>query len=117
MRGTLQALQCVRQSIIRLLQTSEMHISISANVDFDPAPYSSCLSFLNIRKSVGSTRVAIATDSLELEGDPDCLARFAECLNFEDSLFNSHCHFDYYEGSRWIAPESLPLVISVFEPS
>jgi hypothetical protein len=111
--GTPEDLQYIRQSILRLIRTGEVQISISANLDFEPAPYSSRLSFLIIRKSVGFTKVIIATDHLEVKGNPDNLATFAEWFDFEDSVSNYHCHFDYYEGNEWIAPDSLPLVISV----
>lgn len=111
--GTLQNLRYVRQSILHLIETDEIQVNISANVNFDPAPYSSLLSFLTIRKGVGSIRVTIATDCLEIEGDIAKLAVFAEWVNFEDSAFNYHCHLDYYEGNEWIAPDSLSLVISV----
>lgn len=113
LRGTLQDLQNVRQSILDLLQTDEVQINISANVNVEPAPYSSRLSFITIRKGIGSTKVTVATEHLEVAGNPDCLAKFAEWFDFEGSESNCHCHFDYYEGNEWIAPDSLPLVISV----
>ncbi|MCY7286385.1 MAG: hypothetical protein LH679_23805 [Cyanobacteria bacterium CAN_BIN43] len=98
-----------------MIQADETQVDVSAAVDFDPAPYSSRLSFLIIRKSKRSTKVAIVTDRLDVEGEPEKLEVFADWFDFEAdaSHYQYHCHFEYYPGDRWIDPASLPLVISV----
>ena len=96
-----------------MFQADEAQIIISAAVDFDPAPYSDCLSSLIIRKSKGSTKVAVVTNLLEIEGDSERLEAFAGWFDFEANVSHYHCHFEYYSGDTWIDPDSLPLVISV----
>jgi len=113
LEGTSQDLQFIRQSILNLIQADETQIIISAADDFDPAPYSDCLSFLVIRKSKGSTKVAVVTNRLEIEGDSERLEAFAGWFDFEADVSHYHCHFEYYPGDTWVDPDSLPLVISV----
>jgi hypothetical protein len=110
---TPEDLQYVRQSILHLLQTNMVQAVISADIDFDPAPYSDILSSLVIQKSEGSTKVAIVADYLEVKGNPKCLESFADWFDFEANQSNYHCHFEYYPDNEWIHPDSLPLVISV----
>jgi hypothetical protein len=111
--GTPQEFQHIRQSILHLIRENETQISLSTASNFDPAPYSGCLTFLIICKSEGPTRISISTDRLEVTGNHKNLEAFADWFDFEDDLSDYHCHFDYYPGTDWISPDSLPIVISV----
>jgi hypothetical protein len=110
--GTLEDLQYVRQSILRLLQINEVQAVVPAAIDFNPAPYSDKLSSLMIRKSKGSTLVTIVANYLEVKGNSNHLGSFADWFNFEANQSHYHCHFEYYPGNEWIHPDSLPLTIS-----
>jgi hypothetical protein len=111
--GTPEDLQYVRQSILHLLQADEVQSVISAAIEFNPEPYSGRLSSLVIKKSEGSTKVAIVVDYLEVQGNSKHLESFADLFSFEANQSHYHCHFEYYPGNEWIHPDSLPLVISV----
>jgi hypothetical protein len=110
--GTLEDLQYVRQSILRLLQIDEVQAVVPVAIDFNPAPYSDKLSSLVIRKSEGSTLVTIVANYLEVKGNSNHLESFADWFNFEANQSHYHCHFEYYPGNEWIHPDSLPLIIS-----
>jgi hypothetical protein len=113
MAGTPQELQLVCRSILHLTQTNETQITISAAIDFDPAPYSNCLNSITICKSEDLIKVTIAIDRLEIHGSPKNLEVFADWFNCEDDTAHYHCHFEYYPGNDLIHPDSLPLVISM----
>jgi hypothetical protein len=112
MTGTPQELQLICRSILHLTQTNETQITIPTAIDFDPAPYSSCLNSITICKSEDLIKVAIKTDRLEIHGSPKNLEIFADWFNCEDDTAHYHCHFEYYPGNDLIHPDSLPLVIS-----
>jgi hypothetical protein len=110
--GTTQELQHVYRSILHLAQTNGNQITIPAAIDFDPAPYSSCLNSITIRKSEDLIKVLIAIDHLKMHGSPKNLEIFAGWFNCEDDTAHYHCHFEYYPGNDLVHPDSLPLVIS-----
>jgi hypothetical protein len=112
MTGTPQELQLICHSVLHLAQTNEVQITIPTAIDFDPAPYSSCLNFATIYKSEDLIKVTINLDHLEIHGSPKNLEIFAGWFNCEDETAHYHCHFEYYPGNDLIHPDSLPLVIS-----
>jgi hypothetical protein len=112
MAGTTQELQLVCHSILHLAQTNEAQITIPAAIDFDPAPYSSCLNSTTICKSEDLIKVAIDIDHLKIHGSPKNLEIFADWFNCKDDTAHYHCHFEYHLGNDLIHPDSLPLVIS-----
>jgi hypothetical protein len=113
MNGTPRELQLICRSILHLTQTNANQITIPAAIDFEPAPYSSCLNSITICKSEDLIKVAIKIDRLEIQGSPKNLEIFADWFNCEDDTSHYHCHFEYYPGNDLIHPDSLPLVISV----
>jgi hypothetical protein len=52
-------------------------------------------------------------NQLEIEGSPEKLEVFADWFDFKAETSHYHCHFEYYPGDTCVAPDSLPLVISV----
>jgi hypothetical protein len=55
-------------------------------------------------------------DEMRVEGSPESLEAFTSYFDFEpDAAAGTHSHFEYYEfeGNRWVAPGSVPLVVSV----
>jgi hypothetical protein len=113
--GTVDELQFVRREILNLTQSDASQIIIDADSDIDPAPYKSVLSKLIILKTDCSTKVSLKDEKeIQVEGSPDCLAGLASFFDFNlDDGKGAHSHYEYYEGNQWIAPDSMPLVISV----
>jgi len=113
--GTVDELQLVRREILDLIHSDASQIVFDADSVIDPAPYTSALSTLIIRKGQSPTKVALRNEKeIHVEGSPDCLEAFASFFDFELSVRKgAHSHHEYYEGNEWIAPDSIPLVIGV----
>jgi hypothetical protein len=113
--GTVDELQLVRREILDLIQSDASQIAFDADNAIDPAPYNSALIKLIIRKGQSPTKVSLTNEKdIQVEGSPDCLEAFASFFDFELSVRKgAHSHHEYYEGNEWIAPDSIPLVISV----
>jgi hypothetical protein len=113
--GTADELQSVRQAILDLAQSDASQITIDADSVIDPTSYKSALSKLIIRKAECPTKVSLKNErEIQVEGTADCLEAFASFFDFNsDDRKGAHSHYEYYEGNRWIAPDSMPLVISV----
>lgn len=114
LQGTPSELRGVRQAILDFLTNDPPMVHLAASVNVDSTPYQCHLESLIIRKGYGPVRITVAGKSLEAEGESEMLKTFAEWFNFTDNGPDRyHCHFEYYEGNSCIAPESVPLVISV----
>lgn len=113
--GTVDELQFVRREILKLAQSDSSQIAFEADAAIDPAPYDSALSSLIIIKGQCPTKVSLQNEKeIQVEGLPSCLEAFASFFDNEpEAAKGNHAHYEYYEGNRWIAPDSIPLVISV----
>lgn len=113
--GTVDELQMVRREVLDLIASDSTRISFQANDAIEPAPYNSALSKLVIVKGQCPTRVSLEQETeIHVEGLPYCLEAFASFFDFKtDYVKGAHSHYEYYEGNEWIAPDSIPLVISV----
>ena len=113
--GTADELRAVRRDILGLVKSGGARISFEADSAIDPTPYESALSKLVIEKGQGPTLVSLKSDGeVHVAGSSYCLEAFASFFDFEpDTARGAHSHHEYYEGDEWIAPDSIPLVISV----
>jgi hypothetical protein len=113
--GTVDELQFMRREILDLIQSDAPQIAFEADSAIDAAPYNSALPKLIIRKGQSPTKVSLTNErEVHVEGSPDCLETFASFFDFELNAGKGvHSHHEYYEGNEWIAPDSIPLVISV----
>ena len=113
--GTVDELQIVRREILDFIKSDATQISFEADAGIDPAPYKSALTRFIILKGQGPTKVSLRNEKeIQVEGSPDCLERFASFFDFKsDAGKGAHSHYEYYEGNKWVARDSIPLVISV----
>ena len=89
-------------------------VTVEAEVAYDPAPYESKLCRLVIQCVDERVRVTIQADTLHIVGSRDGLHAFCSFLQFDgDAVPGRHSHYEYYDKHPFIAPDSLPLVISV----
>jgi hypothetical protein len=62
-------------------------------------------------------KVSVAgADEMRVEGSRESLEALTSYFDFgPDAAAGTHSHFEYYgfEGDRWVAPDTLPLVVSV----
>lgn len=85
----------------------------AADPSFNPAPYDSRLRAIEFIRRSGPVTVSVEGEVLRVSGSSDNLKLFESWLEFDGCSAPYHCHYDYYEGNPWIAPASLPLVISL----
>ncbi len=113
--GSLAELHDLKTSILTLLDSLGHEIVVDTDVKFDPSPYEFRLRALSIQKRQGPVLVSITPDQiLQIEGAEDNLRAFTWFLDFQpDDQFPSYNHYEYYPGNKWIASDSLPLVLSV----
>src|SRR5262249_87284 len=111
--GTLAELADVRRAVLEAAK-SGAYIELDANPSIDTTPYDEALSKLVVETAVGPARVSVSNGTLRIAGSSDCLEALASFLNFKpDAQKGDHTHYEYYKGNKWIAPDSLPLVVSV----
>ncbi|MEH1941522.1 MAG: hypothetical protein V7L01_15070 [Nostoc sp.] len=111
--GIPEELRSIRHQILNLLQIHEVQVDISADANFDPAPYNRLDSLL-ICQAIGAVKFSVSANFLKVEGEASKLAVLAECFNFSDSSRRGlHSHVEYYQGHEWIASDSIPCVIGV----
>jgi hypothetical protein len=111
--GSVGDLQLVRQETLRLVRSRVSQIVLDADASIDPAPYVSALSTLVIEKEDGPARVRVANrEEIHVAGSPGCLEAFASFFDFhDDAESGAHSHHEYYDGNKWVAPDSIPLVV------
>jgi hypothetical protein len=115
--GTVDELRAVSRDISALVWSGNDQIAFEANPFINPAPYDAALKRMVIVQSRSPAKVSLASaEELRVEGSPESLEAFASYFDFEPgAAAGNHAHFEYYEheGNRWVAPGSIPLVISV----
>jgi hypothetical protein len=80
----------------------------------DPSPYTHTLTALEAYISEGLMRVSVDDSILYLTGSPEMVVKFSSWFDFdEDSQLGDHNHHEWFEGNKFISPESRPLVISI----
>ncbi len=113
--GKTDDLQRVRQTIIDLAEGDHCTVALFADSTIKPDPYDSVIQKMLFMKGEGPAKVSLLNEkTIKIEGQPDNLKRLASYFDFEPaSAIGQHSHYEYYEGNEWIAPDSIPLVISV----
>ena len=111
------ALEVVKRGISALARGGGAPLAFEANRVFDPAPYERILKRMVVTLGQSPAKVSVAgADEMRVEGSPESLEAFTSYFDFgPDAAAGTHSHFEYYEfeGNRWVAPDSLPLVVSV----
>ncbi len=106
--GSPAELRGVAESVASLRSS----VSFAADTTQSPAPYPLALSALVVRVGVGPVCAAVQGSVLHVTAGPEFLPVFASCFEFEDSTPEGyHVHHEYFQGSEYIAAESVPLVI------
>ena len=113
--GTADELQTVRREILNLIESNLEQISFAADLSVAPSPYESALVKLVVVKGECPTKISLTDEKeIQVEGTADCLEGFASFFDFKPDVGKgAHSHFEYYDGNEWVAPDSIPLVISV----
>jgi hypothetical protein len=114
--GTVAELEAVRRGISALVRDEGTQLAFEAGHACDPSPYERVLTKMVVAIGQSPARVSLAGDEMRVEGAPESLEAFTSYFDFEpDAAAGTHSHFEYYEfeGNRWVAPGSIPLVISV----
>lgn len=112
--GSPSELRAVKTRILDFAAGAEAHTLIHADSDADPAPYSKSLEILRVAKGVGPTRISVDGTVMNVTGSQKHLEVFAKNFDFsDDSPSRNHVHYEFYAGNQWIAPDSVPLVVSV----
>jgi hypothetical protein len=111
--GSVSELQDVRRAVLKVAK-SGARVEIDADRLVDPDPYKSVLSKLIVTTDTRPTKVSVTNEAIFVAGAPNCLEALASFLDFKTNASKGdHSHYEYYEGNNWIAPDSVPLVISV----
>ena len=113
--GTPAELRQIKKSILDLVEAGQGSVRIIADSQDDPKPYDKSLSELSILIGEGPTRVTLGDGGvLSVIGSAECLEGLASFFEFPDDTDSlNHCHYEYYEGNKWIDSKSLPLVIGI----
>jgi hypothetical protein len=114
--GNIDGLQTVQQALLNLARSRSSGITeIFADPLSDPAPYDHALLKLTIQVGQGPTTIAVPeNDSVLIMGSPDNLERLASFFDFSSNeSTGAHAHYEYHEGNPYIAPDAIPLVISL----
>lgn len=107
----------LRAELRACLSASAEVASIPADLDFAPAPYEARLATIEFVRGSGRNTISVDGDILRVSGSYENLALFGSWLDFERATAPQHFHYEYYEGNQWVAPDSLPLVISLLRES
>jgi hypothetical protein len=104
----------VRAQLHDLLASAGHETRIATISEGDPAPYQTRLLSIRFTRATGPTRVSISLgQELVVAGSDQNLGLFSSWLDFERATPPTHQHYEYYPGNQWVAPDSLPLVISL----
>jgi hypothetical protein len=115
--GTAEELRAVGRDISAFVESDNSQIVFEANPSCDPTPYNRVIRRMVVVKTQSAAAVSLkSTEEMRVEGSPESLNAFATFFDFEpNATAGNHIHFEYYEyeGNRWVAPSSIPLVIYV----
>ena len=111
--GTVPELQDVRLAVLEVAKSGAC-IEIDADSSIDPNPYDAALSKLIIATDVRPGNVSVDDSVVHITAAPNCLEALASFLDFKPNAQKGHhTHYEYYEGNKWIASDSVPVVFSV----
>ena len=113
--GSPEELRQIHASIQRFVGSPDRSLTIPADPAADPNPYAWSLGELRIVRDGDRARVSIHDRNvLVISGADENLIKFASWFDFApDSKPGSHNHFEPLPGNKYVAIDSLPLVVSV----
>lgn len=116
--GTPVEFRVLWKDLMDALNSGSVELTLDTETTFNPSPYQTALVRLYIHSVTGRIQVSVSEEGeLTIAGPGDGLAAFAACLVTPDDVKDGyHRHFEYWDGHAFIAPDSLPLVISVRRP-
>jgi hypothetical protein len=107
-------LRAVRVHVLDVASGRAERAVVAADTAADAHPYARCLRSLAVSRGVGPARVAVDGETVTVTGSEDSLSAFASYFDFhDDAAVGRHNHFEHYADNKWIAADSIPLVISV----
>jgi hypothetical protein len=111
--GSPAELRFVAERLKRLATAGEEE-TIACDSAFDPKPYTAVLPKLRLLKKEGKDTVSASPDELTLSGSREGLARIGSFFDMPDDTEDGyHVHHEFFSGNVFVAPDSLPLVITV----
>ena len=115
--GMVEDLWAISQAMSDFVRGGGPQIVFEADPSCDPVPYDTILRRMVIARTESPVKVSLeSAEEMRVEGSLESLEAFASFFDFElGAAAGNHAHFEYYEyeGNRWVAPGSIPLVISV----
>ena len=112
--GATSELGALREGITDLVANQAGTLTIAAEADYDPTPYSEHLQRIHIEVTDGPILVKVGTDrDLHISGSPVSLAKF---VSFIDVSPGNHTHFEHFPGAEWIHELTTPLVVENHVP-
>jgi hypothetical protein len=116
--GSLAELAEVARQVKNAAVTAALAAELPADATGSAAPY---VRYLNsVRIIAGRGPVCITEHPggiLNITGGPKELGALASFFVFEaDATPGAHSHYEYFPGNEYVAPESLPLVVSLETP-
>ncbi len=117
--GTLEELQAVRQALLSLASSDSGKWSVQGDTSGDPKPFDAFLRRLEIVIAEGPTRARVTDDEvLSIIGNAECLEALASFFDVPAGAKPGwHVHYEHYDGNKWVAPDSVPLIVSLRRPT
>jgi hypothetical protein len=99
---------------LKRLATGGAEEVIACEAAFDPKPYADLLPRLRLSRKDAKDRVSASSDELVLSGSGEGLLRLASFFDMPDDAQDGfHVHHEFFPGTDFVAPDSVPLVITV----
>jgi hypothetical protein len=115
--GSPSELQGIRSLLLNPKSVEEGFV-VEADTSFDPAPYQNCLERIVVKIGTEPILIKVDSGSLMVTGSLKDMERFASYFDApEDPASGWHQHHEYFEGNNYIAPDSVPVVISTEMPA
>ncbi|MEE9391843.1 MAG: hypothetical protein V3W41_04980 [Planctomycetota bacterium] len=108
----------LRRRILALLDGAEVRMLCKAAIEFDPAPYESVLSHLEIGRTKANM-ISVRASCLVVNGDDDFLSNLASNLPTESDSTASgvsyHVHYDWISFGDFLAENSMGVILTLWE--
>lgn len=113
--GYWKELEQLRQQVLTFTKSNLKEVFIETNENIIQSPWDFAAKGLKIVRCGDAVRISISKDNvLLIEGSDENLEGFASFLYFDKNASSGfHSHYEYYDGNKWIEPDSIPLIISL----
>jgi hypothetical protein len=112
--GTPDEIRSIHERVLEVSAGRPAKLIVEASTARDPSPWDAALQSMEIRLGDGAVHARVLEGSLIVEGGAEELRGFASFFVFpDDAKPGDHAHYEYYDGNRWIRPESAALIITV----